>query len=106
MLNCSGTMGKAKVSEWLWRFLAAMMLFSVGWTMWIIYQLNPPPLITNAAFAAAAKAKANARQNAQGVIAPPPVSDSAPAAPQAPKEPPINADKLKLTDSLSVPETK
>lgn len=103
MLNCSGTMGKAKVSEWLWRFLAAMMLFSVGWTMWIIYQLNPPPLVTNAAFAAAAKAKVNARRNAQGVIAPAPIAGSAPAAPKAP---PINADKLKLTDSLSAPESK
>jgi len=101
MLNCSGTMGKAKVSEWLWRFLAAMMLFSVGWTMWIIYQLNPPPLIMNAAFEAAAKAKANAGQNVQGVISPP-----AGSAPAEARQPPINPDKLKLSDSLSVPEPK
>ena len=94
-------MGKAKVSEWLWRFLAAMMLFSVGWTMWIIYQLNPPPLIMNAAFEAAAKAKANAGQNGQGVISAPAGCARAEA-----RQPPINPDKLKLSDSLSVPEPK
>jgi hypothetical protein len=93
-------MGKVKISEWMWRFLAAVMLFAVGWTMWIFYQLNAPPLITNAAFEAAAKA--NARQNAQGVIAPAP----APAVPAAPKQPPINADKLKLSEDLSTPVKK
>ena len=111
MINWPGTMSKVKVGEWMWRFLAAMMLFSVGWTMWIIYQLNPPPLIMNAAFEAAAKAKANAGQNVQGVIAPAAGSDpapaiAAPAARETPKEPPINPDKLKLSDSLSVPEPK
>jgi hypothetical protein len=93
-------MGKVKLSEWLWRFLAAAMLFSVGWAMWIFYQLNPPPLIMNAAFEAAAKAKAktNAGQNAQGVISPP-----AGSAPAEPREPPINTDKLKFSDSIATP---
>ena len=95
-------MGKVKLSEWLWRFLATAMLFAVGWSMWIFYQLNPPPLIMNAAFEAAAKAKANARgQNAHGVISPP-----AGSAPAQPREPPINPDKLKFSDSLSVPDRK
>ena len=111
MLNCPETMSKVKVGEWMWRFLAAMMFFSVAWTMWIIYQLNPPPLIMNAAFEAAARAKANARQNTQGVIAPAAGSDpapaiAAPAAPGTPKEPPINPDKLKFSDSLSAPDGK
>lgn len=57
MLNWPGTMGK--IGEWFWRFLAAVMLFAVGWSIWIFYQLNPPPLATNAAFEAAAKARAN-----------------------------------------------
>ena len=115
-------MAKGKVSEWLWRFLATVMLVAAGWTMWIFYQLNPTPLITNAAFEAAAKAKANANakasQNAQGVIAPSaggesaaitpvaPVAQAVPAVPEAPKEPkepPINPDKLKFSDSLSSP---
>jgi hypothetical protein len=93
-------MGKVKISEWLWRFLAAVMVFAIGWTMWIFYQLNAPPLITTAAFEAAAKA--NAKQNTQGVIAP----ATAPAIPAAVKEPPINADKLKFSEDLSTPEKK
>ena len=100
MVDCAGTMGKVKISEWMWRFLAAVMLFAVAWTMWIFYQLNAPPLITAAAFEAAAKA--NARQNAKGVIAP----AAAPAIPAAFKEPPINADKLKFSEDLSTPEKK
>jgi hypothetical protein len=51
-------MGKDILSEWMWRFLAAVMAFAVGWSLWIFYQLNPPPLITDAAFEAAAMAKA------------------------------------------------
>ena len=95
-------MGKVKLSEWLWRFLAAAMLFSVVWTAWIFYQLNPPPLIMNAAFEAAAKAKVNAGQNVHGVISPP-VAPAAAADPAPPKEPPINPDKLKFSDSIATP---
>ena len=114
MVDCAWTMGKVKLSEWLWRFLATVMLFAVGWAMWIFYQLNPPPLIMNAAFEAAAKARANAAQKSQGVIAPPagsaptatpvPVADPAPpSAPAEPREPPINPDKLKFSDSIATP---
>jgi hypothetical protein len=85
-------MGNVRVSEWMWRFLAGVMLFAVGWSMWIFYQINPPALVTEAAFEAAAKA--NAKQNAQGRIV-------QPAPPAGPREPPINADKLKLSDTLS-----
>ena len=71
MVN-SPSMGKTKIGEWLWRFLAIVMTFSVGWTVWIIYQLNPPPLIMNAAFEAAAKAKVRGspaeKQSAQGAM--------------------------------------
>jgi hypothetical protein len=110
-------MSKTKIGEWLWRFLAVVMMFSVAWTMWIIYQLNPPPLIMNAAFEAAAKAKLkgaqNEKQSAQGVIAPsagadaaskaPETAASAKPAPEAPKEPPINPEKLKFSDSIALP---
>jgi hypothetical protein len=102
MVNWAGTMGKLGISEWLWRFMAAVMVFAVGWTMWIFYQLNAPPLITSAAFEAAAEA--NAKQNAKGVIAPA-VVPAAPAA-EVVKEPPINADKLKFSEDLSTPVKK
>lgn len=82
-----------KVSEWFWRFLAAVMMLAVGWSMWIFYQLNVPPLVTSAAFQAAAKAKA--AQSARGRIAP------------APKlaEPPVNVDKLRLSDTITAPDS-
>jgi hypothetical protein len=83
-----------KVSEGFWRMLAAVMLFAVGWALWIFYQLNPPLVVTHAAFEAAAKAKAS--QTAQGVIQPAPK----PAAPP-PAEPPVDLGKLKLSESLS-----
>ena len=109
MVDWRGTMGKVKISEWLWRFLAAVMVFAVGWTMWIFYQLSAPPLITTAAYEAAAKA--NAKQNAQGVIVPAAATaaPAAPAVPEAakePREPPINADKLKFSEDLSTPVKK
>ena len=117
MVNSAATM-QTKLGEWMWRFLAIVMMFSVGWTVWIIYQLNPPPLIMNAAFEAAAKAKANVKgapaekQSAHGVIASagaeapqaPGMAASAPTeAPKEPKEPPINPDKLKFSETLAIP---
>lgn len=95
---------KVRVSEWMWRFLALTMLVTVGWMVWILYQLNPPPLIMNDAFEAFAKAKAKSGSppSAQGVItfpaeassavsesgAPPavaaPVSDAAKCPPEQP----------------------
>ena len=105
MVDWAGTMGKVKISEWLWRFLATAMMFSVGWTMWIFYQINPTPLITAAAFEAAAKAKSNAQQNTHGVITPaaPAAPVELPAAPETAKEPPVNLEKLKLSDSIAPP---
>lgn len=99
MVNCPGLMGKVKLSEWMWRFLAAAMLFTVGWTIWILYQINPPSLITDAAFEAAARARLNGKpgdkQSVHGIITPP--------APVAPKEPPIYPEKLKFSDTIAIP---
>lgn len=88
MLDWARTMGKA--SEGFWRFLAAVMLFAVGWAMWIFYQLNAPSVATSAAFEAAAKARA---QSAHGLIQPAP----------RPAEPPVDLGRLKLSDSLAMP---
>ena len=116
-------MSKTKISEWMWRFLAIAMMFSVVWSVWIIYQLNPPALITNAAFEAAAKARVKGtqseKQSVQGVIVPSgstaaassaseatavaSTATEAPAVAVAPKEPPINPEKLKFSDSISLP---
>ncbi len=111
------------VGEWFWRFLAVVMLMTVGWVVWIIYQINPQPLITPAGFEAAAKARAS--QDAKGLIksAAPvaaPAAESAPpaetpkpaaeapkapaeASAAAPKEPPVNVERLRLADSIETP---
>ncbi|MGH8705441.1 MAG: hypothetical protein ACREUO_08505 [Burkholderiales bacterium] len=127
---------RRQVGEWFWRFLAVVMLAAVGWVVWISYQLNPQPLVTMAAFEAAAKARAS--RNTQGLIvpavrpaeaaasapasapspSPAPASASAesqpprpevsapaavPAAAAEPKEPPVNLEKLKLSDRIATP---
>jgi hypothetical protein len=100
------------VGEWFWRFLAVVMLVVVGWVLWIMYQINPQPLVTPAGFEAAAKARAS--QDARGKIspaapAPELAKAAAPAAaaeakePTAPKEPPVNVEKLRLADSIETP---
>jgi len=102
------------VGERIWRFLAAVLLFSVGWILWIAYQLNPPMLVTKAAFEAAAKAKAH--QNVFGVLAPKPEAEApkaeaeaakpeaeAPKPEPVAKEPPVNLEKLKLSESITLP---
>jgi hypothetical protein len=104
------------VGEWFWRFLAVVMLLTVGWVVWIIYQINPQPLITPAGFEAAAKARAS--QDAKGLIksaapvaapaaeAAPPAETPKPAAEApaaAPKEPPVNVERLRLADSIETP---
>lgn len=64
------TMSAIHVSEWLWRFLAVAMVFTLSWMLWIFYQISPTSLILNAAFEAAAMAKAKqaGTPSAQGVI--------------------------------------
>jgi hypothetical protein len=104
------------LGEWFWRFLAVVMLFTLGWVLWIIYQINPQPLITPAGFEAAAKARAS--QDAKGLIksaapvaapaaeaAPPAEAPKPPAeaAAPAPKEPPVNVERLRLADSIETP---
>lgn len=116
------------IGEWFWRFLAVVMLLTVGWVLWIIYQINPQPLITKAGFEAAAKARAS--QDARGVITPAaapgtaapgavlPAGDSSTQAasaqaeaakppvqtpPAEPKEPPVNVERLKFADSIETP---
>jgi hypothetical protein len=93
--------GRLAIGEWFWRFLAAAMLLSVGWVAWIAYQLNPAPLVTDLALQAAAKARAS--RSAGGLITPAPQAvtpaATAPAAPQRPA-PPVNVERLKLSDSI------
>jgi hypothetical protein len=87
--------------EFLWRFIAVAMLFEIVWVVWIAIQINPPPIALPAAFAAAAKARANRNVEAQ-IMSP----DRAPAALTAPRGPLVNVEKLRLSESIetAVPE--
>ena len=100
------------IGEWFWRFLAVVMLATVGWVLWIIYQINPQPLITSAGFEAAAKARA--AQDARGRITPAAsvqaASTTAEAAkpqvqapPAEPKAPPVNAERLRFAETIETP---
>jgi len=97
---------KKLIGEWFWRFLAVAMLATVGWVVWIIYQINPQPLITGAGFEAAAKARAS--QGIKGKITPAakPEVVAAPAVELAkpePKAPPVNVERLKFSNSIETP---
>jgi len=83
------------VGEWIRRFPAVALLFSVSWGLWVACQVNPPMPVTAAAFEAAAKARAT--RSAAGGIAPKPEPGT------AAKEPPVKLEKLKLPDSIALP---
>lgn len=87
--------------EFLWRFIAVALLFALGWVVWIALQIHPPPIALPAAYEAAAKARAN--RNAEAQIR---SADTAPAARSAPREPPVNVEKLKFSESIetTIPE--
>ena len=81
--------------EFLWRFIAVALLFALGWVVWIAFQIHPPPIALPAAYEAAAKARAN--RNVEGQIR---GADTVPAARSAPREPPVNVEKLKFSESI------
>jgi hypothetical protein len=98
------------IGEWFWRFLAVVMLVTVGWVLWIINQINPQPLITIAGVEAAANARAS--QDAKGKITPAgsvragsaqAEAAKPPTAPAEAKEPPVNVERLRFADSIETP---
>jgi hypothetical protein len=81
--------------EWFWRFLAAVMLFVVGWVIWIAIQISPRALVTPAAYEAAAHANA---RSAKGLIVAAPQGKAVPG-----PQPPVNVEKLRLSESIESP---
>ena len=77
------------VGEWMWRFVALAMAFALCWMAWVMYLLNPPLLVTPAAYEASARAaSAKLPVNAEGLIKPAAVPvDPAPAAEAKPPAP-------------------
>ena len=64
--------------EFLWRFIAVALLFALGWVAWIALQIHLPPVAMPAAYEAAKAA----------------------AARSATREPLVNVEKLKFSDSI------
>jgi MSHA biogenesis protein MshN len=116
---------KAALSEWFWYLMAVLMLFAVAWIIWLAWQLNPRPVVTELAYApktaapapaaaprppAVAPANPNSSVDAQTAAnlaaAPVPAPQSAPAKPAAASVDAQKVDMLKLATELNtqVPE--
>jgi MSHA biogenesis protein MshN len=102
----------ARHREWFWRTVTLLLTVGVAWVLWIAYQILPRPLVTDAAFRAAERARTRAPITVK-VQAPvvPAVAEVAPVAPAAPKqaeEPlpakqPPAAEALKLALAIETP---
>ncbi len=94
-------MANAYVGEWMWRFVALMLFVAVGWMGWVIYQINPQPLVLAAAFEAATKARSSddARRgpSREGLIKPAPE-------PAKPEPAPASAEPAKAESTPAAPE--
>jgi MSHA biogenesis protein MshN len=71
-----------KISESFWYVMGALMLFSLAWMAWIMWQLTPRPVATELAFQFA-----QLKVAAPKVVAPPTATGSAPALAVAAKSP-------------------
>lgn len=119
---------QTQIGEWVWRFLAVVMLFIVVWVAWIAIQISPPAIVLPAAYQAAAEGRASRSSGGaiSGALAPTPSLPDAPEAvipadpvtsPDAavlavvpvavaaptPVEPPVNLDRLRLAQSIETP---
>lgn len=60
--------------EWFWRILALILVLAVGWVLWVTYQLQPRPIVTDQAFKAAERAEQRVLLTPESVPATPQVS--------------------------------
>lgn len=60
--------------EWFWRSVAALMLVAAGWTLWVIYQLQPRSVATELAYRAAENAPKRSPVTPAPVAVPAPVA--------------------------------
>jgi len=87
--------GKAGGHEWFWRTVAGLVLIALGWVGWVVYQIQPQPLATDLALAAAQAraaapppaARAVVAEAAKPAVAPPPAVAAAPKLAEPPPPP-------------------
>ncbi len=92
----------ARRHEWFWRSVAALLLFAVGWVVWVTYELRPrPALATQLAFAAAEEAKR------RPVVSAPEAMAKSAAQPEPAQQvatvPPVALEFLKLAQLIETP---
>jgi len=101
--------------EWFWRSVAALMLVAAGWTLWVVYQLQPRSVATELAYRAAE----NTRKRSPVAPAPAPAAEpvavatpvavaaAAAPAPEAPKPVPEKLaapiETLRLAMTIDTP---
>lgn len=103
--------------EWFWRSVAALMLIAAGWTLWVVYQLQPRSVATELAYRAAentrkrspvAPAPATAPAAEPVAVATPVVAAATPTpVPEAPKPVPEKLaapiETLRLAMTIDTP---
>lgn len=91
--------------EWFWRVVALLMLCAAGWTVWVIYQLQPRSVATELAHRAAEGTRRRASAAPVTVPASPaaqPPSQPLPATAQASVAPVVQAQKP-VPEKLAAP---
>jgi MSHA biogenesis protein MshN len=94
--------GRAGGHEWFWRTVAGLVLIALGWVAWVVYQIQPRPIATELALAAAERKPApRPPAPAKVEVAEAPKAQAAPAvaAPQAQVAP----DTLRFSYSIETP---
>jgi len=91
--------------EWFWRTVAALLLVSVAWVLWVTYQLRPRPAVaTPLAFAAADEAKRRPLESAPEPVAKMPAQPEALQQAAAVPPPPAAAlEFMKLAQLIETP---
>jgi MSHA biogenesis protein MshN len=108
-------------SDFLWRTVAVLMLFAVGWVGWLVWQLTPRPVVTEIVLQSSEEklppSKAAASPSAGSAVSGPPVVAAASAAPKSspaaaaqalptPRTRRMNVDMLRLATELTTPIPK
>lgn len=90
--------------EWFWRIVAGLLLISLTWVGWVVYQIQPRRVATDLGIAAGEGARREApRAVAETKSAPPPAPTETAPAPAEPAAAAAAAGDLRLAQSIQTP---
>lgn len=75
--------------EWFWRIIAGLMLLTIAWAAWVLYQITPRPVVTPLAYSTSVR-PIGMLQSTGGVSA---VAPAVPMSPPAPTEADLALDR-------------